>query len=49
MEVVTPDECAVAIEMDPNLVSGVALGTEVPPVRWTVDGLRDQFSGWLLS
>ena len=27
MEVVTPDECAVAIEMDPNLVSGVALGT----------------------
>ena len=23
--------------------------SEVPPVRWTVDGLRDQFSGWLLS
>ena len=21
----------------------------LPPVRWTVDGLRDQFSGWLLS
>src|SRR5207249_10526886 len=23
--------------------------TGLPPVRWTVDGLRDQFSGWLLS
>src|SRR5262245_61897845 len=29
--------------------SGETTFTGLPPVRWTVDGLRDQFSGWLRS